>query len=147
MGAVFGCVVHGTRSGTENNVSEGIGTVRFCCTPNTTSYNFIIDTDGKVYELVPAGTQAWHAQELNRNWLGVALAQGTVRDRITDEQHRALRWLLQRLSADYHFPLNRLESLAGPTADRGVVEHKDTAQGRRHGKSDVGVELDWSRVL
>src|SRR5690606_21208268 len=69
MGAVYGIVIHGTRSGRRGNANEGVGTVRYCCTPGTTSYNFVIDRDGTVFELVPPGRAAWHAAELNHHWL------------------------------------------------------------------------------
>ncbi len=146
MGTVRGIVVHGTRSGQPGNPSEGVGTVNYCCTPGTTSYNFVIDTDGTVYELVPPGMAAWHACELNRHWLGVALAQGTRDDPITDAQHATLAWLLRRLCREYEIPFRRLTGLAGPLADCGIVEHKDTDQGRGYGKSDVGPQLDWARL-
>jgi hypothetical protein len=146
MGAIYGIVVHATRSGTMNNPNEGIGTVNYCCRAGTTSYNYIIDRDGSVYELVPPGRAAWHAAELNYNWLGVALAQGHVDDPITDQQHETLAWLLRMLCQQYEIPLKRLATLAGPKADRGIVEHKDTAQGRGYGKSDVGAQLDWRKL-
>lgn len=146
MGRVNGIVVHGTRSGRAGNPTEGIGTVNYCCTPGTTSYNFVIDRDGTVYELVPPGTAAWHAQELNYNWLGVALAQGVVEDSITDGQQASLYWVLRKLCDQYEIPFQRLTALAGPQADKGIVEHKDTAQGQGHGKSDVGAQLDWAKI-
>lgn len=146
MAAVRGIVVHGTRSGRPNSPTEGTGTVNYCCTPGTTSYNCVIDRDGGVYELVPPGTAAWHAQELNFNWLGVALAQGTVDDSITDAQHATLAWLLRKLCAQYEIPFMHLSALAGPAADRGIVEHRDTTQGQRHGKTDVGPQLDWAKL-
>lgn len=148
MSAVLGACFHGTRSGHPNNPTEGTGTVGYCLTPGTTSYNFIIDWDGTIYELVPPGTAAWHAEELNYTFLGVAFAQGVESDPITREQHASARWLVTKLSGEHHFPLRRIPgTLAGPWADKGLTQHMDTAQGRRWGKSDVGPNLDWSLIL
>lgn len=146
MREIRGVVIHGTRSGRANNPTEGIGTVNYCTTPGTTSYNFLIDRDGTVYELVPPGFAAWHAGELNWHWLGVALAQGVESDPITPEQHATLRVLLKVLSDRHGFPLRRVVWLGYPTASRGVTQHMDTQQGANYGKSDVGRMLQWGQV-
>ena len=145
MGQVRGIVLHGTRSGRAGNPSEGTGTVNYCLTPGTTSYNWILDYDGTVYELVPPGVAAWHAGFLNHNFLGLAFAQPTASDPITDAQHASARWLIARESARYGFPAVRKPWLSG-TSTWGIGEHMTSDQGAAFGKSDVG-NLDWSRIL
>jgi N-acetyl-anhydromuramyl-L-alanine amidase AmpD len=142
MGPIRGVVVHGTRSGRLGNPTEGIGTVNYCTQAGTTSYHQIVDVDGTVYELVPWGTAAWHAGRLNHQWLGIALAQSTEDDPITDAQHRSLEWLLRKAAAHYGFPYRRVFS----EAESGITQHMDTQQGRSFGKSDVGKHLSWARL-
>lgn len=142
MGAIYGVVVHATRSGTPNNPTEGIGTVNYCLTPGTASYHYVIDTDGTVYELVPPGLAAWHATYLNWSHLGIAVAQGTIDDPVTDAQHASLEWLLRKEAAEYGFPYRR----AVDEAQTGIIQHADTAQGRTFGKTDVGPQLDWAKL-
>lgn len=138
-------MLHGTRSGVANNPTEGIGTVNYCTTPGTTSYHWILDTDGTIYELVPAGYAAWHAAELNYNYLGLAFAQGTKDDPITDEQHASARWLIARECKRWGIPPVHLAWLPG-VGGWGVTEHMTTAQGVRFGKSDVGYRLSWEAL-
>lgn len=145
MGRVYGALVHATRSGRANNPTEGIGTVNYCTTPGTTSYNDIIDVDGTLYCLTDFAS--WHAQELNYNWWSIALAQGVESDPITDAQHETLRWRLRERAERFGFPLVRIPFLSGPRAAFGVCQHMDTAQGQRFGKSDVGRNLRWDRIL
>lgn len=142
MGVVRGVVLHSTRSGTPNNPTEGIGTVNYCATPGTTSYNFVLDVDGTIYELVPPGVAAWHAGYLNWTHLGIAVAQGTIDDRITDEQHTSLEWLLRKYTAYYGIPYQRVLDEKEP----GIIQHADAAQGKAYGKTDPGYRLNWQRL-
>jgi N-acetyl-anhydromuramyl-L-alanine amidase AmpD len=138
-----GVVIHGTRSGVFGNPAEGIGTVVYCTTPGTTSYNWIIDYDGTIYELVDIKNSAWHATYLNRNHLGVGLAQPTVDDPIRDAQHASLKWLLQKINHEKGVPLVHVLDEDQP----GLIEHRESQQGQQYGKSDVGYQLDWATIL
>jgi N-acetyl-anhydromuramyl-L-alanine amidase AmpD len=138
-----GVVIHGTRSGNAGNPTEGIGTVNYCTTPGTTSYNWIIDYDGTIYELIDINNSAWHAGYLNRTHLGAALAQPTVHDRITDQQHSSLKWLLREINRQKGIPLVHVTD----ENYRGLIEHREAQQGRASGKSDVGYQLDWGRII
>lgn len=157
MGVVYGVVLHGTRSGlTSRSLEfgdgrEGQATLTYVRTPGTTSYNWLIDYDGAVYELAGWDKQAWHAGHqtrdlhMNTNWLGVAFAQVDTWERITEAQHAAARWLLEEIHRRTGVPLIRRTYVASRYATKGVTQHMDTAQGQSSGKSDVG-NLDWSKL-
>lgn len=132
--------VHATRSGHAGNPDEGIGTVNYCLTPGTTSYNDIIDLDGTIYHLSDEAT--WHGEEYNYNWWSIGMAQAVVGDRLTDAQHQALRWRIAERCQHFEIPRRWLPSVTGPKSARGVVEHMNTDQGKRWGKSDVGYQLN-----
>lgn len=140
-------LAHGTRSGkTSRGIfgdrSEGWRTVQYCAQPETTSYNWVVDFDGTIFELTGYTLSAWHATYLNRRSRSVALAQANAGDPLTVEQLRSFRWLVGELD-------RRGLVAARPAAsedDAGWIEHMSSAQGRAFGKTDVGT-LDWRHVL
>lgn len=152
-------ILHGSRSGRREfskqlgDGSEGRRTLTYVTTPGTTSYNWLIDYDGAVYELAGWRLQAWHAGHattafhMNTNWLGVAFAQVDTWEPITAAQHASARWLLGEISKRTGIPLVKRDHVTTRYASRGITEHRTTGQGASSGKSDVGVELDWSRIL
>lgn len=145
MGAVYGVLLHATRSGHPHNPTEGSGTLAYVLTPGTTSYNDLVLEDGTLVHLTDQA--AWHAEELNYAWWSIAVAQGTVDDPLTDAQHRTLRWRVQERCEHFEIPRRWLDWLGGPKAARGVTEHQLTAQGQRWGKSDIGYRLNRAYVL
>lgn len=174
LGTVFGGMFHGTRSGVaaysfaRGDGSEGKNTLRYVRTPGTTSYGYLIDYDGTIYELA-GDQQAWHAGHgpssheytdplfrshprtfcaelhMNVNWIGVAFAQVDVWEPLTDAQYRSGRVLAQRLHETYRIPLVRVRP-ATRLAAKGWTQHMDTGQGAWNGKSDVGTWLDFERL-
>lgn len=159
MGAVYGCIFHGSRSGrAEFSKSRGDGsearrTLDYVRTPGTTSYNWLVDYDGTIYELAGWDLQAWHAGHeiaslhMNTNWYGVAFAQADTWEPITAEQHKSARWMAQQISERAGVPLVKVEHVASRYAAKGFTEHRWTAQGQSGGKSDVGELLDWTKIL
>jgi len=157
----YGVILHGSRSGVaafskaRGDGSEGQRTLRYVTTPGTTSYNWLLDYDGTVYELAGWDLQAWHAGSqtkalhMNSNWYGVAFAQVDTWERLTDEQYAAGEWLLARINARYgdQIPLRFLPTVSSRYAAHGITEHRLTAQGKSGGKSDVGDHLDLGRLL
>ena len=140
-------VAHGTRSevrayGYYGDRSEGRNTVRYCTTPGTTSYGWIIDFDGTVYELGGYHGAAWHAGYLNDDSRGVAFAQANDGDPLTHAQIRSFRWLAQDINKMGLVPLVRTLDENRP----GWIEHREAAQGKASRKSDVGT-ISWSEVL
>jgi N-acetyl-anhydromuramyl-L-alanine amidase AmpD len=159
MGSLYGVILHGSRSGNpafslaRGDGSEGVRTLRYVQTPGTTSYNWLLDYDGLIWELTGWSYQAWHAGHrttslhMNTNWFGVAFAQVDTWEPITDAQHASARWLLSEIDKRTAIPLVKLDYVASRYAARGVTEHRLTAQGQSGGKSDVGYTLDWSKLF
>lgn len=176
LGEVYGVMLHGTRSGIaaysrlRGDGSEGRRTVKYCRTPGTTSYGWIIDYDGTINELTGYGLQAWHGGHapsshqtvdpnfhthargfcsqlhMNVNWLSIGFAQVDVWEPLTDPQYVSGGWLLGDISRRLGTPLVRLSYVSTRHAAKGVVQHQDTGQGRWGGKSDIGPLLDYSRL-
>ena len=77
------------------------------------SANYLIDKDGNIYEIVPAGTAAWHAgaggpykdvpkDAMNSHSIGIELSNlGTGKDKFTDKQLVALDKLIAWLDTKY----------------------------------------------
>lgn len=159
MGKLYGVILHGSRSGVaalsklRGNGREGEVTLAYNQQPGTTSYNWLINYDGTIWEEAGYDVQAWHAGSRQRslhcnpNWYGLCFAQVDVWEPITDEQHASARWLL----ADIHrrfpeIPLVRQTYVPAYNSASGITQHMDTGQGMAQGKSDVGPLLDWSRL-
>lgn len=159
LGALYGVILHGSRSGVaayskaRGDGSEGRRTLTYVTTPGTTSYNWLIDYGGTIYELAGWKLQAWHAGHtsaawhMNTNWLGVAFAQVDTWEPITAAQHASARWLLREINRRTGIPLIKRDYVASRYAAKGITEHRLTQQGISSGKSDVGQLLDWSRIL
>jgi N-acetyl-anhydromuramyl-L-alanine amidase AmpD len=159
IGPVRGVILHGSRSGRREfsaltgDSSEGRRTLDYVNTRGTTSYNWLIDYDGAVYELAGWGLQAWHAGHvdnelhMNANWYGLAFAQVDTWEPITDAQHASAHWLLQKISSRTGVPLVRLDNVRNRSDGFGITEHRLTAQGRSGGKSDVGSGLNWPALF
>lgn len=158
MGTVYGGLFHGTRSGraefslARGDGSEGQRTIAYCRTPGTTSYGWIIDYDGTIYELAGWDLQAWHAGHrttslhMNMNWYGVAFAQADTWEPITPAQHASGRWLAGEIHRRKGVPLVKLSYVASRYAAKGFTEHRWTRQGQTGGKSDVGDLLSWTKL-
>lgn len=139
-------VVHGTHGGNPalgygGNRQEGQATVRYCLTPGTTGYGFILDYDGAIDELGGTRLAAWAHGYLNHSAIGVAFAQYDVPDYITPDQREAFRWLCRNKLA--HVP----RRLAAHELAAGYIEHRQTDQGRGFGKRDVGDKLRLMELL
>jgi hypothetical protein len=134
-----GAVLHGTRSGKAGNPpdAEYEGTINYCSNiANGASYNAVIHKDGTLCELVHPGNAAWHAAEMNSTWMGVAFCQAVDGEVISDAQYKSAAWYLRTyLKGMFGVPL---------TVGGTLFQHKETAQGKSYGKSDVGGGFEWS---
>lgn len=132
--ATRGCVIHSTRGGASSPQNEFNGTINwFKNSASQVSAHIVIGWDGRIAECVEDSLVAWHAGEHNSTMLGVEVCQSRLGDTITDEQYKSLAWWLKRMSVKYGFALTAAN----------LPEHKDTPQGKRMGKSDIGVPYSF----
>ena len=158
LGRLYGVILHGSRSGrpefslARGDGSEGRKTLAYIQTAGTTSYSWLIDYDGTIWEVAGWDLQAWHAGSkvtrlhLNTNWLGLAFAQSDVWEPLTGAQYNSGRWLLREIGKRTGIPLTRLNYLPDRYAAKGVCQHQDAEQGRVQGKTDIGPLLQWDRL-
>ncbi|HEX8701843.1 MAG TPA: N-acetylmuramoyl-L-alanine amidase [Myxococcaceae bacterium] len=107
------------------------------------SAHYMIDTDGKIYQLVDDKKRAWHAgpsqlhgkpTDVNGRSIGIEIVNdGSGKTPFTDAQYKALTQLTGFLKQEYKVPMEN------------IVGHKDVAvpKGR---KSDPAANFDWSRL-
>ena len=104
------------------------------------SCHYLIDTNGRIYNLVDEKKRAWHAGEsifkgrenCNEFSIGIEL-EGTDHEAFTDSQYKTLICLTNRLLERY--PKIDLDRIYG---------HSDVAPGR---KTDPGPYFEWERYL
>ena len=90
------------------------------------SYHYVIDTDGKLYQLVKEADKAWHSgnsslrgnRSVNAISLGIALV-GEGKEEFTDSQYKSLAWLCDAMRKKYNI------------VDDNIVSHKDVAPTRK----------------
>jgi N-acetyl-anhydromuramyl-L-alanine amidase AmpD len=159
MDELFGVILHGSRSGRaefsklRGDGSEGTRTLAYNQQPGTTSYNWLVNYDGTIWEETGYEFRSWHAGSrtvklhMNANWYGLCFAQSDVWEPLTDAQYASGKWLLGQINRRTGIPLVRQTYVPDRYAARGVTQHMDTGQGLTQGKSDVGPLLDWSRLF
>jgi N-acetylmuramoyl-L-alanine amidase CwlA len=122
--STLGTVVHASRSGKAGNPpdAEYEGTISYCSNPaNEASYHAIIHrVTGNLAEIVPPGSAAWHAEEMNQTHLGVAFAQAVEGEPISEAAIKSLAWYIRT----YHRGMYGL-----PYDPSRIVQHKDTEPG------------------
>ena len=107
------------------------------------SAHYMIDQDGKIYQLVDDKKRAWHAgpsalhgkpTDVNGRSIGIEIVNdGSGKTPFTDAQYKALTQLTGFLKQEYKVPMEN------------IVGHKDVAvpKGR---KADPAANFDWSRL-
>lgn len=121
---------------------------------NYASAHYMIEREGKIWQLVDTDKQAYHAgksgmsgrENCNRWTLGVELI-GHQHSGFTREQYLALTGLLLRLEEDYHFPRSniqghdtvRYQAIQWGRAGNNP-KYKYDPSGRKDGKGD---NFDW----
>lgn len=107
------------------------------------SAHYMVDTDGKVYQLVGDDKRAWHAgkgelhgvpTDVNARSIGIEIVNdGSGKTAFTEAQYKALTQLVGYLKQEYKVPMDN------------VLGHKDVAvpKGR---KSDPAANFDWNRL-
>jgi N-acetylmuramoyl-L-alanine amidase len=114
-----------------------------CSTASKVSAHYLVDRDGKVYQLVPEERAAWHAgicrfqglpTNMNGRSVGIEIANlGDGVEPYTEAQYQALELLVPEVARRHGVPLEHL------------VGHKDVAYppGR---KTDPSDNFDMERI-
>lgn len=95
-------IFHHTGGG---NVSGAIETLR----QRQLSYNYIIDYNGVIHQLVSEGRMAWHAGGDNSDSIGVALVGRNASEAPTPAQLQSAGILQRYLSSRYNYPLTSVQ--------------------------------------
>lgn len=134
-------IVHGTRGGAAYGV-EFAATLRwFDNDASKVSAHWVIARDGTTARVVPDSHRAWHAAEHNEVAIGIELEQPKSSDQITTLQYEKLA-----LIGRTFYPSIPMVHLTTVNRESGWIEHMETPQGIRVGKSDVGT-FDWQVFL
>jgi N-acetylmuramoyl-L-alanine amidase len=131
-------VLHHTAS------NNGAGDLAHMRNPKSeVSAHYMVDRDGKIYQLVNDSKRAWHAgkgelhgvpTDVNGRSIGIELVNdGGGKTPYTDAQMKSLIQLTGYLKQEYKVPMNN------------IVGHKDVAvpKGR---KSDPSANFNWNRL-
>ncbi len=131
-------VMHHTAS---NNGSADLSWMR---NPQSkVSAHYMVDRDGKIYQLVGDDKRAWHAgkgelhgvpTDINSRSIGIEIVNdGSGKTPFTDAQYKALTQLTGYLKQQYNVPT------------KNIVGHADVAvpKGR---KNDPAPNFDWNRL-
>jgi N-acetylmuramoyl-L-alanine amidase len=143
---------HGSRRGTKVDIivlhhtgsSSGAGDLKHLSTKlSGVSAHYLVDRDGKVYQLVPEDRAAWHAgichfkgepANVNVRSVGIEIANlGDGKEPYTEAQYEALELLVPAVAQRHGVPLEHL------------VGHKEVAYppGR---KTDPSDNFDMARI-
>jgi N-acetylmuramoyl-L-alanine amidase len=107
------------------------------------SAHYMVDRDGKIYQLVNDSKRAWHAgkaelhgvpTDVNGRSIGIEIVNaGDGKTPFTEAQYKSLTQLVGYLKQEYKVPMNN------------IVGHKDVAvpKGR---KTDPASNFDWKRL-
>jgi N-acetylmuramoyl-L-alanine amidase len=131
-------VIHHTAS------NNGAGDLAHMRDPKAeVSAHYMLDRDGKIYQLVGDSKRAWHAgagelhgvpTDVNGRSIGIEIVNdGSGKTAFTEAQYKSLTQLVGYLKQEYKVPMNN------------IVGHKDVAvpKGR---KTDPAPNFDWNRL-
>lgn len=110
----------------------------------STGYHFIIERDGRVFEIRPRLLIGTHTPSHNLDSLGVCLdggrEAGQVADNFTDEQFDSLKSLCIELRAQFRGPF-------GEKGELEVVGHDETIRHKRNGPQCPAFDVESFRNL
>ncbi len=134
-------IVHGTRGGAAYGVEFQAALNWFANPASQVSAHWVIARDGTTARVVPDSHRAWHAAEHNNVAVGIELEQPKASDQITAPQYEKLT-----LIGRTYYPSIPMIHLRTVNHEAGWIEHRETPQGIRVGKSDVGT-FNWQAFL
>jgi len=103
------------------------------------SAHYVISRKGEIVQMVLDKHRAWHAgvseldgrKHVNNFSIGIELMGNTCEKPLTEEQWKAMVWLVKKLMAEYDIPAHR------------VVDHRKVSPGR---KVDLDpTNFDWTQ--
>ena len=111
---------------------------RLCDPGSEVSAHYLISADGRIMQMVPEDSRAWHAgagswagfDDINSRSIGIELDNRGV-EPFAEPQMHALETLLPGIMTRWNIPRE------------GVIGHSDMAPGR---KVDPGPRFDWARL-
>ena len=142
-------VVHSTRSGQTNNWShdkEMGSTINWFLGTNSSASSNLIISPTEIVRMVPDEFPSWHAKEHSWQAYGIEVTQPTPDTPIEDGQYDLLAKALRHYRTLDVQPV-WLPSLTWGDTASGWIQHLETDQGLRDGKSDIGYRLDKTRLL
>lgn len=135
-----GVVLHSTRGGAPSIQREYEATVNYFVAPGTQASSHFVVGPAHTTRIVDDDNIAWHASYLNATKLGIEVVQPTINDPFTDYQYRTVAEICTKWASKYSFPLTRTYD----ENQKGLIEHRDSKQGKSFGKSDIGDRWDWN---
>lgn len=147
-------VVHSTRGGNDDG-GDYQRTINWFMEKRDyrrASTHFIIGHDGRIAQVVPLSDAAWHTGDglrpdsLNRNSIGIEVAQELPSTEYTDAQYRSLNLLGDAIEKKFGIPKT---FTVVPKTGTGWVGHDDLSKAGigSVGKSDPGNQFSWSWAL
>ncbi len=138
-----GVVIHSTRGGTPDAETDFRATINWFLNPASEVSAHAVVGPSRVCRMVPDDEVAWHSGENNHTHLGIEIAQPRVDLPYADSQYRAAAAVVRGWCDRYGIPMEHV----GSQAERGLIGHQETEQGRRVGKSDPGGTFNWDYFL
>lgn len=127
-------ILHSTRGNANSLENEYRGTINYLINPQVgLSVHAVIAFNGEWSQLLDWNLIGYHAGEHNLYSIGIELVQRKRYDEISDAQYKTLKLIIRELRSIY-----------------GLIpmqEHKDTVQGIRTGKSDIGLPFRIERIF
>src|SRR3990167_4495700 len=141
-------VIHSTRSGQTanwNHDKEMGATINWFLGTNSSASSNLIISPTEIVRMVPDELPSWHAKEHSWQAWGIEITQPTRDTPIEPGHYDLLAQALRHYQSLGVEPV-WLPSLAWGDTASGWIQHLETAQGLRDGKSDIGYQLDKARL-
>lgn len=127
-------ILHSTRGNASSLENEYRGTINWFLQPSSlSSTHAVIAFNGEWAKMLDWSLIAWHAGEHNAYSIGIEVVQRKPGDEISDAQYKTLLLIIRELRSIYGMII--------------MMEHKDTSQGMRTGKSDIGFPFRVERIF
>lgn len=139
-------VIHSTRSGVNwSHDKEMEATINWFLGTNSNASSNLIISPTEIVRMVPDDKPSWHAKEHSWQAWGIEVTQQTINTPLEDGHYKLLAEALKHYQSLGVQPV-WLPSLNWGDTSSGWIQHLETAQGLRDGKSDIGYQLNKNRL-